>query len=260
MLGDTTRPPRNLLEASSRRVARHLETSLQTQRAQVAASSASVCAAFTEAYTTALRKGDTKWASNPAVSALFDPDAKLVTHDQQSFVGLTPILRRLNQGRPSLFSRSFIFRPSSLRGREAAEDGGSTWKSDFRERRDRVCDSHITERNGQRRLDSDLHSALGTASIHVRRCVHRPRRQDQKTPTLTCLVTDPRVIETVSRPNDAPLLTRRIHLMLLIHVHQVTRSSFPYVSWPIQRSLCLLLHLFGDRQSRHTSLDFRRTG
>lgn len=97
-LGDMNRPPRSLLEASSRKVVRNIEQGIRAKQDEKKTSGKMVCMQFTEAYTTALRNGNIKWASNQTVSELFHQDAKLITHDKQTFIGLTAIIRRLNAG------------------------------------------------------------------------------------------------------------------------------------------------------------------
>lgn len=100
-LGDTTRPPRSLLEASSRRVAKHIEENLRLKKEETKSSGQNICKSFTEAYTKALREANLKWASEQNVTELFHKEAKLITHDKQTHVGLTAIIRRLNTGTTS---------------------------------------------------------------------------------------------------------------------------------------------------------------
>lgn len=98
LLGDTSRPPRTLLEGSSRRVARDLAASIEAQQKEVQASNFMTCKAFTDAYVKALETNDFKWASHSIVSSLFHKNAKLATQDKQSFTGLAAVIRRLNTG------------------------------------------------------------------------------------------------------------------------------------------------------------------
>lgn len=98
VLGDTSRPPRTLLEGSSRRVARELAASIEAQQKEAQASSFVTCKAFTDAYVKALETNDFKWASHSTVSSLFHKNAKLITQDKQSFLGLAAVIRRLNTG------------------------------------------------------------------------------------------------------------------------------------------------------------------
>ncbi|GMH41352.1 hypothetical protein BSKO_09262 [Bryopsis sp. KO-2023] len=101
-LGDTSRPPRTLLEASSRRIAQRMVDKAEAEKQEEQVYSSGVCQAFTDAYVEALKTKNAKWASGTDVAALFLVDAKLVTHDKQSFVGSTAIIRRLNAGMEQL--------------------------------------------------------------------------------------------------------------------------------------------------------------
>eukprot|EP00210_Caulerpa_lentillifera_P005528 g5287.t1 len=119
-LGDTTQPPRSLLEASSRRVAKHIEESMKVKQEEKKISGQNICKRFTEAYTKALKNANLKWASEQNVTELFHQEAKLITHDKQIHVGLTAIIRRLNTGVENLLKMAD--QNEDQMNAEAAED------------------------------------------------------------------------------------------------------------------------------------------
>lgn len=77
-------------------------SSSSSAAAAAASTSAATAQQFAQLFVRALATQNVKWASEEALSSLFDAEAKLKTLDQQLFVGRAAILRRLNGGMEQL--------------------------------------------------------------------------------------------------------------------------------------------------------------
>ena len=96
---DDSQPAKTLLEASSRRAARHALGGAEGQDARGSAvDQTAAVAAFMASYAAAAAARDCKWATAPAVAALFAESAVLVSQDKQMVYGRNAVTARLNRG------------------------------------------------------------------------------------------------------------------------------------------------------------------
>jgi hypothetical protein len=91
---------RSLFEASMRRVEQNQRSSPGANRPD--SEDQGIPLRFLEAYVTALKDGNTKFASSPAISDMFADSAKLIAQDKQTYHGKAAVLRRLDKGMETL--------------------------------------------------------------------------------------------------------------------------------------------------------------
>ena len=103
-VGDVSKPPNSLMEASSRRIvelqARREDDRKATQRL--------VVKKFMDATALAFEEQNPRYASDENVSELLHQDIVLITYDKMKFFGKKTVQKKINTGGESSHNDSFL--------------------------------------------------------------------------------------------------------------------------------------------------------